>query len=61
MKTLLSHRYTIPGRNAGLSRVSAIDDSQEYTTTGKKNLPRRVTQEGFMAASVCRHEQTNVE
>jgi hypothetical protein len=53
--------YAFTGRNALLSGVSAIDDSQEKPPRAKKILPRRVTQEGFMAASVCRHEQTNVE
>jgi hypothetical protein len=54
--------YPFTGRNALLSNVSALDESQDKNTTGKKKpSPRRVAQEGFMAASVCRQEQTDVD
>jgi hypothetical protein len=43
-------------------KVSAIDDGQGDNTTRKKEpSPRPGVQEGFMAASVCRHESTEVE
>ena len=54
--------YAFIGRSALPSRVTAIDHRQEDTAAGnKKPSLRRVVQEGFMAASVCRHERTNVE
>jgi hypothetical protein len=50
------------GRSALPSRSSAIDDCQEDAAAGnKKPSLRRVVQECSMAASVCRHERTNVE
>jgi len=44
------------------SRISPIDDRQADTTAGnQKPSLRRVAQEGFVATSVCRHEQTDVK
>jgi hypothetical protein len=52
--------YVFTGRSALASRVSAIDDRQADTTPGnQKPSPRRVAQAGFVAASGCRHEQTD--
>jgi hypothetical protein len=46
--------------DAGLSTVRALEDRQDDPTTGKKKpSPRRVAQEGFVAESACRHEQTD--
>jgi hypothetical protein len=38
-----------------------MDDSEHDDPPGKKKPPRRLVQEGFMAASVRRHERTTVE
>ena len=58
----LSLLYAFTGRDALRSKVSAIDDSRDNSTTGKKKaLPARVAQEGFMAESVYRRGQTDVK
>jgi hypothetical protein len=43
----------------GLSSMRRRDP--EYLRPKKKPPPRRVAQEGFMAAPVCRHEQTDLK
>jgi hypothetical protein len=53
--------YAFTGRNALPSKAPAIEDIQDHSATGKKSSPRPVAQEGFMAASVCQTEQTDLK
>jgi hypothetical protein len=53
--------YAFSGRNALPSKAPAIEDIQDNSATGNESSPRRVAQEGFMAASVCHAEQTDLQ
>jgi hypothetical protein len=50
-----------PGGTPYLPTAPAIEDIQDNSATGKKSSPRRVAQEGSMAASVCHAEQTDLK
>jgi hypothetical protein len=52
--------YAVPWRDVRVPGCSTLDPSRDHNPSCKKPSPRPVAREGFMAAPVCRREQTDI-